>query len=317
MIREVEIFTGEEAACKIPLPQDRGGSRHRVAHAGKTRMFKNLPAESRISSSAIQVRRFRIEDPAVEKRVTMKRFLGKIASPRCGVCLAVFLGITLTAPALPAETADREAQAWRDVVRVLDPARGSSRITDLWRLIKERPPGLGKVLAYVAEHEPDPSIQSQTILGLAKLKESASESMLRRIKAKLGDPNPAAPDDDPVDFSRIHTLVALYRITGEPGLRDQLLSFLGSPRISQASAAVRALSLLRETEVREALYATITKGDYVLACQAADDLLDEQNTPEMRRRLRTAIAARPVVEIVKGQPVREVCLDGVLARLRR
>ena len=100
-------------------------------------------------------------------------------------------------------------------------------------------------------------------------------------------------------------------------MRDQLLSFLGSPRISQASAAVRALSLLRETEVREALYATITKGDYVLACQAADDLLDEQNTPEMRRRLRTAIAARPVVEIVKGQPVREVCLDGVLARLRR
>lgn len=247
----------------------------------------------------------------------MKKFLAMVGSPRWGTSVVAFLGITLMATALPAHTATREAQAWRHLVRVLDPANRTSRLEDIWQLIRARPPGLPKVLEYIGEHDPDPSIRSEAILGLAKLKDPTSEPALRRIRAKLGDPNPQAPAHDPLDFSRIYTLVALYRITGEPGLRDQLLSLLRSPHISHGSFAVRALSLLREAQVREALYALITQGDPLLSCQAADDLLDDQNTPEVRRRIVTAIKARPVVEIIQGQPVREVCLDAVLARLRR
>lgn len=237
--------------------------------------------------------------------------------PPCGVAVAILVAITLMPPALPAQTANREAQAWRDVVRALDPARGTSRVTDLWRLIQSRPPGLRNVLEYLGEHDPDPSIQSEAILGLAKLKDPASVPAIRRIRATLGDPNPQAPDEEASrDFARIYTLAALYRMNGESGLREQLLALLRSPSISQASAAVSGLSLVRESQVREALYALIAEGDYILACQAADDLLDDQNTPEMRRRILTAINARPAVQTVQGQPVREVCFDGVLARLR-
>jgi len=247
----------------------------------------------------------------------MKRCFGKVVAPRCGTGVVAFLAISLMATALPAQPANREAQAWRRLVRALDPANRTSRLEDIWQLIRARPPGLPMVLEYMGEHEPDPSIRSEAILGLAKLKDPTSEPALRRIRARLGDPNPQAAADDPLDFSRIYTLGALYRITGEPGLRDQLLSLLRSPHISQGSFAVRALSLLREVQVQEALYALITEGDPLLSCQAADDLLDDQNTQEVRRRILAAINARPVVEIIQGQPVREVCLDEILARLRR
>ena len=79
---------------------------------------------------------------------------------------------------------------------------------------------------------------------------------------------------------------------------------------------VGALSFLREPEVLEGLYRMIPSSDSLLACQIGDRLLDEQNTPEVRRRIREAVKKRPVVGLLtQGEEIRETCIHELLLRL--
>jgi HEAT repeat protein len=224
---------------------------------------------------------------------------------------------------------DLETEAWRNVVRALDPAERTSRILHIQNLVKTRARGVAKVLVYLAENEPDPDIKAEVTLGLMRLKDPTTEPALRRLRATLGDPTPLIvsgdlPESrvyqlqDPRDPSRIHIIAALYRITGDAELREQLLALLRSRNLPQAMSAAGVLSLLQEPRVLEELYQIVPDGDSMLACEIADSLLDEQNTPEVRRRLREAIKKRPVVgEPIQGQEIRETCIHGVLVRLKK
>lgn len=224
-------------------------------------------------------------------------------------------------------SADVETEAWRNVVRALDPAEGTGRITPIENLARSRARGVAKVLVYLAENEPDPDIRGTAVLALVRLKDPTTEPALRGLRAKLGDPKPLVAQgelpksqiyqsEDPQEGSRIFVIAALYRISREAGLREQLLALLRSRNLPQAMAAGAVLSFLREPAVLDTLYQTIPGADYLLACTIANHLLDEQNTPEVRRRLREAIKKRPVVGApIQGQEIRESCIDGVLIRL--
>jgi|SRR5437870_1900605 len=223
--------------------------------------------------------------------------------------------------------ADVEAEAWRNVVRALEPAERTSRILYVENLAKTRAPGVAKVLAYLAENEPDADIRAVATRGLVRLKDPATESALRRLRTTLGDPKPLVvqgdlPEsriyqlEDPQDPSRIYVIAALYRITGEAALREQLLTLLRTRNLPQAMYVVEALSFLREPEVLEGLYRMIPSSDSLLACQIGDRLLDEQNTPEVRRRIREAVKKRPVVGLLtQGEEIRETCIHELLLRL--
>jgi HEAT repeat protein len=242
--------------------------------------------------------------------------------------MLVFM-INLTGLVTTVASADVETEAWRNIVRALDPAERTSRIRYVENLAKTHARGVAKVLVYLAENEPDPDIRGTAIFALMRLKDPTTEPALRNLRAKLGDPKPLVAQgdlpksriyqlEDPQDPSRIFIIAALYRITGEAGLREQLLALLRSRNLPQAMAAGAVLSFLREPAVLETLYQIIPGGDYLLACGIADHLLDEQNTPEVRRRLREAIKKRPVVgEPIQGQEIRETCIDAVLIRLAR
>jgi len=78
--------------------------------------------------------------------------------------------------------ADVEAEAWRNVVRALEPAERTSRILYVENLAKTRAPGVAKVLAYLAENEPDADIKAVATRGLVRLKDPATESALRRLR---------------------------------------------------------------------------------------------------------------------------------------